>query len=220
MSSSVVLKRPGLYSGPAPSPQAPSSIPARTSAAMRAISSAGGGAFVLLPHHQSPARFRGRPSAPRSWPRPVSGTPPSRRRSATPDCGPSGPKTDVVMPCMTRLCARRPSMFSDAKARSACECMSMKPGTTCLPVASITRAAVAPSSLPMLTIRSPTIPMSAVKAGLARAVENLSAADEEVVLLGRGARRDEGGHGDESGRGQDGRGEGEAARAYHRIGAG
>ena len=76
---------------------------------------------------------------------------------------PSGPKTEVVIPCMTRLCARRPSMLSDAKERSACECMSMKPGTMYFPVASMMRVGGGGrGARPMEMITSSVMAMSAV----------------------------------------------------------
>ena len=74
---------------------------------------------------------------------------------------PSAPPITVVRPWLFRLLARRGSRYMDVRARSACECRSMKPGLTYMPVASMTRRAVAAGMRPMRTIRSPSMAMSA-----------------------------------------------------------
>ena len=55
------------------------------------------------------------------------------------------------MPCATMFGLWRKSIA--ARPASACEWRSMKPGVTILPVASITRVAVAPVSKPTAAIR-------------------------------------------------------------------
>ena len=87
----------------------------------------------------------------------------------------------------------------------------MKPGTTYLPAASMTRVAVAPGNLPIATISSPAMPMSALKAGASRAVEHHAAPYEEVELLGGGRG---GGEGERECEGR------EEGGSYHRTGAG
>ena len=94
-----------------------------------------------------------------AWPR-------ERRASTSEEIGqrrlrPSGPPMTVVSPWLFRLLARRGSSWLDIMARSACECRSMKPGLTYIPVASISRRAVAPERRPMRTMRSPSMAMSA-----------------------------------------------------------
>jgi hypothetical protein len=76
------------------------------------------------------------------------------------------------MPCDTKFGAWRIAGFGSRKPpsapdpSSACEWMSINPGATYLPVASMTRVALASASVPTATIRPPRTPTSAGNQGL------------------------------------------------------
>ena len=76
------------------------------------------------------------------------------------------PRISVVTPCVVLLTAP-PSPYTNAS--TDCPCMSMNPGTTIMPAASIRRAVCAASSVcgaATVAMRSPRIPMSARYHGL------------------------------------------------------
>ena len=70
---------------------------------------------------------------------------------------PQFPTTSVVTPWYTLLSPPG----SSRSVLSECECMSMKPGATICPDASMTRSATASSRLPIAAILSPVMPTSA-----------------------------------------------------------
>ena len=95
----------------------------------------------------------------------------------------SSPRTSVVTPWRILLWASP----SSSKGRSECECMSMKPGATTRPRASIVRRAGASGGDP--ADRGDPVAADghvAEEPGIARAVDDLAAADHEVERLGRG----------------------------------
>ncbi len=73
---------------------------------------------------------------------------------------PQLPVTIVVMPCLT-IGLRRSLWFGSMTGQSKCEWMSMKPGVTARPDASISVSARAPDRSPRAVILSPLRPMSA-----------------------------------------------------------
>ena len=147
---------------PVDSPSAPSSIACSTSATMRA-SSAGVGLARAEPHgagaHRAVRHQVGEvePGAAIEQRQIVGDAAPRRashvgiaeqagqllahlrrrprRAPAPPRCRP-GPSTSSVMPCITFI----GRSGSTSTRRSECECVSMKPGATCSPSASMTRA--------------------------------------------------------------------------------
>src|SRR5690242_11327399 len=169
MSSSRVANAPGVYSSPDDAPHAPSASACSTSCVMRAISSAVAGRFTLPM------------TMPRMVPRPTIVATLTLGGSDASDCQnalkfgkacrplsssgalpigardePSWPTTIVVTPCLT-IDSERGSSQSDP---SPCEWMSMNPGATAIPRASISTA---PSSLrfwPIATMRPASIPRS------------------------------------------------------------
>ena len=74
---------------------------------------------------------------------------------------PQLPTTSSVKPWWTLLSA----VGSPGRTKSACECMSMNPGATTWPVASITRAAPASGKRSIASMRSPAMATSARRAG-------------------------------------------------------
>ncbi len=150
MSSSRGANAPGVYSRPVETPHAPSASACATSARIRAISAAVAGRFALpttMPRivpsptidatltdgcrrvsddQRSVKRTKRRPSSSDEAPRPTAA---SRGAPDEPSC----PTTIVVMPCRTSDSARG-SSHSDP---SPCEWISMKPGATARPFASI-----------------------------------------------------------------------------------
>ena len=84
-------------------------------------------------------------------------------RSAGPP--PSGLISTVVMPWYRIGTA--PASGAIDNPGTECECASMKPGVTYLPAALMTRAALASCGIcPTATIRSPEIPISALRHGM------------------------------------------------------
>ena len=93
----------------------------------------------------------------------------------------SSPRISVVTPWRILLGA----LPSSKRVMSECECMSMNPGATTSPRASMTfRAATSgPERHRPLAIRSPRMATSAQEPGIARPVDDRAAADQEVERL-------------------------------------
>ena len=99
----------------------------------------------------------------------------SRAGATGPGEKPHMPTTSVVTPCRTLDSADG----QVSSTRSECEWMSMKPGATISPAASMVRAASPRRPGPTATMRSPSTATSAATAGAPRAVDDPAVPDEE-----------------------------------------
>ena len=173
MSSSREANAPGVYSSPDDAPHAPSASASSTSCVMCPSSSAVAGRFSFpitmprtVPSPTIEATFTAGDSVLSashslgSASKVCLSSPPACAAAAAPAPGarddPSCPTTIVVTPCLTTDSARG----SSHRLPSPCEWMSMNPGATAIPLASISTPPSA-SPRPIAAMRPSSIATSA-----------------------------------------------------------